>query len=52
MVRRRWPDVLVIVGIVAVCAIGIWALWGPDISDWWSPPSPDVEEPTHGGGVT
>jgi hypothetical protein len=52
MVRRRWPDVLVILGVVAVAGTGVWALWWNDLRDWWSPPAPEVEEATHGGAVT
>ena len=52
MVRRRWPDVLLVVGFLAVLATGIWALWGEDLRHWLSPGSEDTEPAQHGGGLT
>lgn len=52
MVRRRWPDVVIILGILGLGATGVWALWGGDLRAWWSPPTPEVEEAQHGGGLT
>ena len=33
MVRPRWHDVLIIVGIVVLLSAGIWALWADDVRD-------------------
>ena len=52
MVRRRWPDVVLVVGFLAVVATGVWALWGEDLRRWLAPDSEDVEEAQHGGGLT
>jgi hypothetical protein len=52
MVRRRWPDVVVILGILGIFVGGVWALWGPELRRWWWPPEPAIEEAPHGGGVT
>jgi hypothetical protein len=52
MERRRWPDVVVVAGVLAFLVIGILALWGPDLKDWWSPPAKETEQVKHGSGVT
>lgn len=52
MVRRRWPDVVIVLGILGVFAIGVWALWGEDLRAWIDPPEEEVDPATHGGGVT
>ena len=52
MVRRRWPDVVIVLGILGILGTGVWALWGEDLRQWWSPEAPEVEEATHGGSVT
>jgi hypothetical protein len=31
MVRPRWHDALIVSAIVAVLAVGIWALWWGDV---------------------
>ena len=33
MVRPRWHDVLVIMGIVVLLSAGVWALWADDVRD-------------------
>jgi len=52
MVRRRWPDVVLVVGFLAVVATGIWALWGEDLRKWLKPGSEEPEPAQHGGGLT
>lgn len=52
MVRPRWPDVVIVVGIVALLGAGVWALWWDDLRRWWDPPTEEVDEATHGGGLT
>ena len=37
MVRRRWPDVVIVLGIAALTATGVWALWGEALRTWWQP---------------
>jgi len=31
MLRRRWHDALVVVGILGLLAAGVWALWWGDL---------------------
>lgn len=31
MVRRRWPDVVIVISIVALGCAGVWAIWGEDL---------------------
>jgi len=31
MARSRWPDALVAAGIIALLALGVWALWWDDV---------------------
>ncbi len=52
MVRRRWPDVLLVVGVVALFAIGVWALWGDDLRQWWRPQAPPTDGVESGPGMT
>ena len=52
MVRRRWPDVVIVLGILGILTTGVWALWGEDLRARWWPPAPEVEEAEHGGGLT
>jgi hypothetical protein len=37
MVRRRWPDIVIVVGIIAMLYGGVWVLWGEDLRAWWHP---------------
>jgi hypothetical protein len=41
MVRRRWPDVIIVAGIVALGGLGVWALWGDDLRQWLWPTKGD-----------
>lgn len=50
MVRRRWPDVVLVVGVLALLVTGVWALWGDAIARWWSPPAPETDEGRPGAG--
>ena len=34
MRRSRWPDVVLVVGVLALLAGGVWALWADDVKDW------------------
>lgn len=43
MVRPRWHDALIIGGIVALLAIGVWALWWEDVRAFFKI-GPDTEE--------
>jgi hypothetical protein len=53
VVRPRWPDVLVVLGIVGLTALGAAALWGDRLRAWWDADAPAPEQaPAHGGGVT
>jgi len=52
MVRRRWPDVVIVLGIVAVIATGVWSLWGDELASWWRPGRPAVEEAPPTAGTT
>ncbi len=52
MVRRRWPDIVVVAGVVTVLLTGVWALWGEDLRQWWKPTQKQTEDVKHGGGVT
>ena len=37
MRRPRWPDAVLVLGVVALLALGVWALWGQDLRDWFAP---------------
>ncbi|MCB9562706.1 MAG: hypothetical protein H6709_02945 [Kofleriaceae bacterium] len=52
MVRRRWPDVLIVLGVLVLLAGGILALWGDDIRHLWGPDEPEIEQTPPGGGLT
>jgi hypothetical protein len=48
MTRSRWPDLVIILGIVALALGGVWVLWGDDIRDAIDPPAkPEIEVPSH-----
>ncbi len=57
MVRRRWPDVVIVISILALGCAGVWAIWGEDLglrdkgtkSQTKEPPLRSVEG---GGGMT
>ena len=52
MRRPRWHDVVLVLGVLALLAVGVWALWGDDLKSWFSPekPVPQAVPPT--GGTT
>jgi hypothetical protein len=52
MQRPRWHDAVLVVGVLALLATGVWALWGKDIRAWFAPekPAPVVVPPS--GGTT
>jgi len=52
MVRRRWPDIVIIVGIVGLVLGGIWVLWGSAIQDRLDGGHQDSPPVVSGGGVT
>ena len=52
MERRRWPDLIVVAGVLTILVTGVLVLWGQDLEDWWSPPVKQTEQVDHGGGVT
>ncbi len=52
MVRPRWPDVVLVVGIVALVAGGVWIFWGEDLRGWLWPHHEQVESAPSGPGVT
>lgn len=31
MLRPRWHDALIVAAILALFAVGVWALWGDDV---------------------
>jgi len=46
MVRRRWPDVVIVVAIMALIGGGVWALWGDEIRGKHEPGSVEQVEGT------
>ena len=34
MVRPRWHDVVLVVGIVGILVFGLWAIWWDDVRDF------------------
>jgi len=53
MVRRRWPDVVIVVGILAVAGTGVWALWGDQLRGWLRPGTePPMERAPPTAGAT
>ena len=43
MVRPRWHDVLIVAGLVALLAVGVWALWWDDVRAFFDL-GPEIEE--------
>lgn len=31
MAPRRWPDLVIVVAVLGLAALGAWALWGEDL---------------------
>lgn len=52
MERRRWPDVVVVVGVLLVLCTGVWAIWGKDLEAWWHPPTKQTEDAKTNSGTT
>jgi len=46
MVRRRWPDVIIVVAILALTGAGVWAIWGEEL---WGDDAPDDAVRVEGG---
>jgi hypothetical protein len=44
MVRPRWHDAVIVSGIVALLAVGVWSLWWDDVRSLWDP-APDTVSP-------
>jgi hypothetical protein len=40
MVRPRWHDAVIISGIVALLAVGVWSLWWDDVRSLLEPARP------------
>jgi hypothetical protein len=53
MVRRRWPDAVIVLAIVAIAATGVYALWGDALRAWWRPgDGAPVEQAPPAAGTT
>jgi hypothetical protein len=52
MVRRRWPDAVIVLGVAAIAATGVWALWGDALRTWWQPTTAPVETAPPAAGTT
>jgi hypothetical protein len=55
MVRRRWPDVVIVIAIVLLGCTGVWAIWGRDLGLRERPKShdePPMRRVEGGGGMT
>jgi hypothetical protein len=46
MVRRRWPDVVIVIAIIGLGVGGVWALWGDRLRHTGKPASPTPGEPS------
>ncbi|MBK9031891.1 MAG: hypothetical protein IPL61_11285 [Myxococcales bacterium] len=44
MVRRRWPDVVIVIAILGLGAAGVWALWGDRWRHSGKPATPETTE--------
>lgn len=42
MKRRRWPDVIIVIAVLAIGASGVWALWREDLADKPDRRAPEV----------
>jgi hypothetical protein len=42
-VRRRWHELVIVLSIVALAAVGVWAIWGDDIARLFQATSAPVE---------
>ena len=31
MIQRRWPDVVIVVALLALAGFGAWAVWGEEL---------------------
>jgi hypothetical protein len=45
MRRPRWHDALIVSGILALLALGVWALWWDDVRSWWHGERPAASAP-------
>lgn len=56
MVRRTWPDVVIVISIVALGCAGVWAIWGEQLGLREKPKAERKEPPLRrvegGGGMT
>lgn len=46
MVRRRWPDVVIVIAILGIGVGGVWALWGDHLRAKSKPAAPTTSEPS------
>lgn len=53
MTRPRWHDALIVAGIVALLAVGVWALWWGDVRRALNldSPAPSGPAPVAPGGI-
>lgn len=55
MVRRRWPDVVIVIAIVLLGCAGVWAIWGQALGlrgDTKGKDEPPMRQVEGGGGMT
>ena len=55
MVRRRWPDVVIVISVVLLSCGGVWAIWGHDLGlrgGGEGKDEPPVRQVEGGGGMT
>lgn len=52
MIQRRWPDVVIVVGLLALAGFGVWGVWGEELglrgSETREPPVPSRAGPPAG----